>query len=123
VWHFVRELGRRMGRSVESIRSSTMRAFQGYPWPGNVRELRNEIERHLILNPGPVFHAELPTVEAGGGAHIGGSMEQIERDHILRVLDATSWRIRGKGGASDVLGLKPTTLESRMKKLGIARRI
>jgi len=123
VWHFVRELGRRMGRSVESIRSSTMRTFQGYPWPGNVRELRNEIERHLILNPGPVFHAELPTVEAGGGVRVIGSMEQIERDHILRVLDTTSWRIRGKGGASDVLGLKPTTLESRMKKLGIARRV
>lgn len=122
VWHFVRELSRRMGRSVESIRATTMKAFQNYSWPGNVRELRNVIERHLILNPGPIFHAELPAIEAGKGISAGASMEQIERDHVLRVLEATAWRIRGKGGAADILNLKPTTLESRMKKLGVTRR-
>ena len=119
-WHFLRDLGGRMGREIESVHATTMTAFQNYSWPGNVRELRNVIERHLITNQGPVFEAELP--EAIHTANFAeGTAEESERNHIRRVLERTGWRIRGQGGAGEILGLKPTTLESRMKKLGIVR--
>lgn len=119
-WHFLRDLGRRMGREKESVRASTMDAFQSYSWPGNVRELRNVIERHLITNLGSVFEAELPEpIHADTPAK--DTVEQVERDHFRRVLERTRWRIRGHGGAAEMLGLKPTTLESRLKKLGIVR--
>jgi PAS domain S-box-containing protein len=120
-WHFLRDLGRRMGREIESVRATTMNAFLRYSWPGNVRELRNVVERHLITNLGPVFEAELPeqirTTDSDAG-----TAEESERRHILHVLERTGWRIRGANGAAEVLALKPTTLESRMKKLGIVRK-
>jgi transcriptional regulator with GAF, ATPase, and Fis domain len=119
-WHFVRELGRRMARNIESIRSTTMEGFQRYPWPGNVRELRNVIERALIVNPGPIFQAELPGREEAGPI-AGSTMEEMERQHILQTMNRSGWRIRGKSGAAEILGLKPSTLESRMKKLKISR--
>ncbi len=119
-WHFLRDLGRQMGREIESVRASTMNAFQAYSWPGNVRELRNVIERHLITNLGSVFEAELPE-STNTDAPVKDTMEQVERDHLCRVLERTRWRIRGQGGAAEALGLKPTTLESRMRKLGISR--
>jgi formate hydrogenlyase transcriptional activator len=120
-WHFLRDLGGRMGREIESVRATTMTAFQNYSWPGNVRELRNVIERHLIIDQGPAFQAELPeAIHTSDFA--GGTAEESERNHIRRVLERTGRRIRGQGGASEILGLKPTTLESRMKKLGIAKR-
>jgi len=119
-WHFLRDLGSRMGREVESVRASTMTAFQNYSWPGNVRELRNVIERHMITNVGPMFEAEVPAATRPPSV-FGGTAEEEERNHIHRVLERTGWRIRGQGGAAEILALKPTTLESRMKKLGIAR--
>ena len=119
-WHFLRDLGSRMGREIESVRGSTMTAFQNYSWPGNVRELRNVIERHLITNLGPAFEAELPAAVRTPSL-FGGTAEEEERNHILRVLERTGWRIRGEAGAAEILALKPTTLESRMKKLGISR--
>jgi formate hydrogenlyase transcriptional activator len=121
VWHILQDLGNRMGKTIRSIQLSTMKAFQSYSWPGNVRELRNVIERNLILNSGPVFRAQLPEAYTRtanpGKTHI----EEIERDHILLILRSTAWRIRGQHGAALLLGLKPTTLESRMKKLNIQR--
>jgi PAS domain S-box-containing protein len=122
-WHFLRELGNRMGREIESVRAGTMTSFQGYSWPGNVRELRNVIERHLITNPGPTFEAELPEAIRVGAHDGGGTLEEVEKNHILRVLELTSWRVRGHDGAAEILNLKATTLESRMKKLGIARKL
>ena len=119
VWHFVREIGRRMGRNIEDVRASTMLAFQNYPWPGNVRELRNVIERHLITNAGPIFEADLGGLEPS--ATQKKTLEAIEFDHISQVLRAAGGRIRGAGGAAETLGMKPSTLESRMKKLGISR--
>jgi len=120
VWHLLKDLCKRMGRDVERIDPATLKAFQSYAWPGNVRELRNVIERYLILNPGPVFRAEVP--EADDSIQIPGEhLELIERRHMLQVLQNTRWRIRGKGGAGEILGIKPTTLEARMKKLGISR--
>jgi PAS domain S-box-containing protein len=120
VWHFLRELGPRMGRNVKEVRASTMKSIQAYAWPGNVRELRNVIERHLITNQGPVFEIDPARFEP---AQLSGkkTLEAVEQEHIIQVLKATGWRIRGSGGAAEVLDINPSTLESRMKKLGIAR--
>jgi formate hydrogenlyase transcriptional activator len=123
VWHFLRELGNRMGRDIEAVRTTTMKEFQSYSWPGNVRELRNVIERNLIIHPGKVFEAELPLRRAIAACpSLATTIEDVERNHICHMLDCTGWRIRGVGGAADVLGLRPTTLEARMKKLGIFRK-
>jgi formate hydrogenlyase transcriptional activator len=120
VWHSIRKLCKQMGREIESIHPATMKAIQEYSWPGNVRELGNLIERHLILNPGPVFRAEVPRASRPT-LLVGERLEDVERHHILMVLRNTNWRIRGTDGAADILGVKPTTLEARMKKLGITR--
>ncbi len=122
VWHFIRELGSRMGRNIESVRSSTMTGLQRYSWPGNIRELRNIVERSLIIFPGEVFHAEMPVGDEGFcSPNLTATLHEIEREHILRILNETAWRIRGNGGAAEILGIKPTTLESRMRKLSISR--
>jgi PAS domain S-box-containing protein len=120
VHHLLWELCLRMGRDIESIHPDTLKSFQQYSWPGNIRELRNVIERHLILNPGPVFRADVQELEMTS-APAGQNLDEVERNHLLQVLQNIRWRIRGKGGAAEVLGLKPTTLEARMKKLGIVR--
>jgi formate hydrogenlyase transcriptional activator len=122
VWHFVNDLSQRMGRSIETIHRSTMEAFKSYYWPGNVRELRNVIERFLITNTNPVFRAELPAVDPDSILSHAQTFEDVERNHILRIMEMVGWRVRGEGGAAQILGLKPTTLESRMQKLGIERR-
>ncbi len=119
VWYILGEIGSRMGKKIDGVHASTMSAFQRYTWPGNVRELRNVIERNLILCNGPMFKAEIPELEE----KMSRSTRQREKtDYLRSVLLATKWRIRGKGGAAEILGLKPTTLEARMKKLGIHRR-
>jgi PAS domain S-box-containing protein len=120
VWHFVREIGRRMGRNIEDVRASTIKSFQSYSWPGNVRELRNVIERHLITNPGPIFQADLSGLEPSSTEE-RKTLESVEQSHIAKVLRSTGGRIRGRGGAAEILGMKPSTLESRMKKLGVSR--
>jgi len=121
VWHFVSQLSQRMGRSIESIQASTLDSFKSYYWPGNVRELRNVIERFLITSPGTVFRAKLPTLETAEETAQSQTFEEVERKHLLHILQMVGWRVRGEGGAAQVLGLKPTTLNSRMQKLGISR--
>ena len=122
-WEFVKELGESMGKPIEHIADESMKALQVYPWPGNVRELRNVIERAMILARGATLHVSLARVptSAPGKAPVG-TLEASERAHILRALEHTGWRVRGPGGAAEVLGIKPTTLDSRIKKLGIRRR-
>ena len=120
VWAFVEALSRRMGKSIASIPRKTMEQLQRYAWPGNVRELRNVIERAMILAAGDTLHVELPSVPQGAaGPQL--TLKQSQRAQILRVLEETGWRIRGAGGAAQILGIKPTTLEARMAKLGIQR--
>lgn len=120
VWHILEELGKRMGRNVEGVQAATMREFQSYPWPGNIRELRNIIERNLITSAGPVFHAEV--IELEPNSKVGmRRLVDVEAGLFRSVLEVARWRVRGKGGAAEVLGLKPTTLEAKMKKLGIQR--
>ena len=119
VWHIVKDLGKRMGRKIEGVHASTMQEFQRYGWPGNVRELRNVIERNMILTTGTIFRAEIADLEPG--FHRGRRLSEVEAEHLRAVLQSTRWRVRGKGGAAEIIGLKPTTLEAKMKKLGIRR--
>ena len=121
VWHFLDLLSRRMGRSIESVHSATMDAFKRYSWPGNVRELRNVIERFLIKSTGTVLRGALPLVEASEAGFRPQTFEEVERNYLISILEMVEWRVRGEGGAAQILGLKPTTLESRMQKLGVSR--
>lgn len=119
--HLLKDLTKRMGSSVEGFHGTTMREFQKYSWPGNVRELRNVIERSLILNSGPIFRAEFPNALHDEKPNLR-RLDEVDTEYLRNVLQSTHWRVRGQGGAAEVLGLKPTTLEAKMKKLGICRR-
>lgn len=121
VWTFIEEFDEKMGKTIQEIPSETMSALQMYSWPGNVRELRNVIERGMILANGKTLKVELSNV-SNVGKNNTATLEVIEKNYILDVLRMTNWRIRGKGGAAEILGLKPTTLESKMLKVGIKRK-
>jgi formate hydrogenlyase transcriptional activator len=120
VWAFVDEFARALGRRVESIQKEQMLALQRHRWPGNVRELRNVVERAMIVSDGPRLLIEPPRARGGGGKQTM-KIEDVEREHIRSVLESTGWRIRGEAGAAAILGLKPSTLESRMAKHGLRR--
>jgi len=120
VWAFVREFAPAQGKTFEQIPKRAMEMLQRYAWPGNVRELRNVIERAIILSPGPILHVEPPASPIQETA-AEMTLEAVERRHIVTVLEQVRWRIRGEGGAAQRLGLKPSTLESRITKLGIKR--
>lgn len=117
---FLREFGATLGKQFTGIARSSMDAALGYPWPGNVRELRNVVERAAIVATGTRVRLEPPATIATGSSK-SMMLEDVEKAHILQVLQDRAWRIRGAGGAAEALGMKPTTLESRMKKLGIRR--
>lgn len=124
VRYFLASHSKRMGRHIETIPAETINALVKWHWPGNVRELENFIERSVILSPGPVLHAplaELLAVEESSG-RADTNLEAAEREHILRVLRECEGMIGGANGAAERLGLKRTTLNSKMKKLGIKRR-
>jgi transcriptional regulator with GAF, ATPase, and Fis domain len=120
VWSFVHEFERKIGKRIESIPRRVMEALRQYPWPGNVRELRNVIEHAMIVTSGRKLDVRLPA-PGREEALASRRLEDVERDHILRVLERSRWRLTGDGGAAEQLGLKRTTLQSRMKKLGIKR--
>ncbi len=120
VWKFVQEFNTKMGRSIDSIPRQTMERIKCYPWPGNVRELRNLVERAMILSEGRSLKMELPDTDRDAPVRLD-TLEAVERNHIRTVLERTHWRISGKDGAASILGMVPTTLHSRMKKLGITR--
>jgi formate hydrogenlyase transcriptional activator len=127
VGHFVQKYGRRMKKKIESIPANAMKALAEYDWPGNIRELENFIERLLILSRGPEL--ELPLGELGAdrkypaalSVYNSVTLEEAQRDHIVRTLKDTNWVIGGCAGAAARLGTKRTTLQYRMKKLGIIR--
>jgi len=122
VWSFVDEFSKAYGKRIESVSKDSMLALQRYPWPGNVRELRNIVERAVIVSPGPRLSIDPPKPSgAVGSAQSSLALTDIERDHIVAVLERVKWRVRGAGGAAELLGLKPSTLESRMAKLKIQR--
>jgi formate hydrogenlyase transcriptional activator len=123
-WTFVKEFSNSMGKPIDEISDESMSALQEYHWPGNVRELRNVIERAMILSHGPrlcikLAHASLRPVALRATA---GSLDEAERAIILQAAEQCNWRIRGSNGAAALLDIKPTTLESRIKKLGLAPR-
>ena len=121
VWHFVSEFSQAFGKPVDEIPPDNMRALQEYSWPGNIRELRNVVERAMILATGPKLRVALPAAAATGSGQTSVKLVDVERQHILQVLENTAWRVRGQGAAAERLGLKPTTLETRMIKLGLKR--
>jgi len=120
VWSFVDELSKSLGKAITSIAKESLTALEHYPWPGNVRELRNVVERAMIVATGPRLVIEPPRASSPSRVKTT-RLSDMETEHIRNVLDASGWRVRGAGGAAERLGMKPTTLESRMSKLGIRR--
>jgi PAS domain S-box-containing protein len=120
VWFFVQEFSKRMGKRIESIPKKSVEALQAYSWPGNVRELRNVIERAMIITTGPALHIDIPKL-AELKADQPETLAEVEKRHIIKVLDTTGWRVSGKHGAAEILGIHPKTLESRMHRLDIQR--
>jgi len=123
VYHFVEKHARKLGRTFETIPKGTMKALQEHNWPGNVRELEHLIERAVITSPGPTFRLpdRLERQTAREGEDPLKGLAAVEREHILKVLRRTRWKIDGEGGAAVILGLHPSTLRFRIKKLGIER--
>ena len=120
VWAFVREFEKRIGKRIDRIAMRSMEAMRRYDWPGNVRELRNVIEHGMIVSAGSTLTVNLPSAAVSRG-HVNADLDSVQRAHILRVLINCGWRIGGRGGAAEILGLKRTTLQSTMKRLGIGR--
>ena len=122
VRHFVQKFARRMNKQIETIPSATMNALINWEWPGNVRELENLMERSVILSDGRVLNAPLAELRAGHeGLDSDGTLESLERQYIVRVLRDTGGIIAGPRGAAIRLGMKRTTLQSRILKMGISR--
>jgi formate hydrogenlyase transcriptional activator len=128
VRHFVDEYARRMNRRIETIPPQTIEALGNYSWPGNVRELQNFIERAVILSPGSVLRppldelkeAVVQTVETPGPEL--STLEEMQREHVMRAIRASNWVLGGPNGAAARLGMKRTTLAYRIRKLNIALR-
>jgi PAS domain S-box-containing protein len=119
VWTFVDEYAQAFHKQIDSIDRDSMAALRQYHWPGNVRELRNVIERAVIVARGPRLTVDVPsnpTIEP-----TSTRLADVEADQIRKVMDRVGWRVRGAGGAAELLGIKPNTLDSRMAKLGIVR--
>ena len=125
VRHFLALYSRRMNKTIDRIPGETMDALVRYHWPGNVRELQNFIERAVILSPHSVLRApvaELEPFHAKRGSEFALSgLAEVERDHIVRALDASDWVVGGRNGAAARLGMKRTSLVYRMQKLRISR--
>ena len=123
VQYFVRKFAVNFGKKIDRIPERMMSALQRYQWPGNIRELEHVIERAVILSEGPELEPIdwLSSSNGKAGATKTLTLEEMERQHIIDVLEHTNWRVSGEKGAAKILGLNPTTLEARMKKLNITR--
>jgi transcriptional regulator with GAF, ATPase, and Fis domain len=121
--HLANRFARAMPKPMKPISDSVARALQQYDWPGNIRELENVIQRAIILSSDGVISINDISLSAAkpATASMGTTLEEIERNHIQRMLSTTLWRIEGRRGAAELLGLKPSTLRSRLRKLGIRR--
>jgi len=124
VKYFSAKYGKKLGRKIETVPKKVMDSLTSYTWPGNARELENVIERSVILSPGSQLELAdwLPKQGISSQGNKVPTLEELERRHIIEVLEMTSWRVSGDSGAARFLDVKPTTLESRMKKLGISRK-
>jgi formate hydrogenlyase transcriptional activator len=125
VRHFAQHFARLMKKRIDTISSETMNALVRYPWPGNIRELQNVIERAVILSSGkelkvPIADLKPRLVENNGNIGMM-TLQEMERRHILHVLEQSNWVFSGPNGAAARLGMKRPTLQFRMRKLGISR--
>jgi chemotaxis protein methyltransferase CheR len=123
VEHFARVFSKKVGKNITSVSSSTMKKFQEHSWPGNVRELSNVVERALVTASGTTLHVADQFEQPKATPGLIETLEQIEKDHITRILEQTAWRVEGPSGAARILGLNPSTLRTRMGKLGIQKSI
>ncbi len=131
VSHYARQIGERLSKTITEVPAQVIREFMDYNWPGNIRELQNVIERAVIITSDGVLRLAEPLVQtttepSGESQSVRDPMKisalgDAEREHILRALDATGWRIEGPNGAAAMLKLNPSTLRFRMKKLGLIR--
>jgi formate hydrogenlyase transcriptional activator len=122
VRYFVQKFARRMGKSIESIPADLVQELERWHWPGNIRELENFLERSVILTQGTVLYAPMAELRmALPGRNKTGTLQDVEREHILRILREAGGAIAGVTGAAARLGMKRSTLQSRMQKLGITR--
>jgi len=120
VWHFVSEFCAALGKRIDSILPASMEQMIRHPWPGNIRELRNVVERAMVVSSGPQLTIPMPSAVPAGVIE-SVRLADVQKAHIRDVLESVGWRIRGVGGAADRLGVRPTTLETRMMKLGLFR--
>jgi len=123
VHYFIDRYSRKSGKQIKSIPKSTMKSLQDYSWPGNVRELEHIIERAVITSTGPVLHLtdQFEQKISGSRKEHPKELSEIERQHILKILEQTRWKINGENGAANLLNIHPSTLRFRLKKLGINR--
>lgn len=127
VWHYVHKYAQRLKKTIDTIPAEAIAAFRRYPWPGNVRELQHFMERSVVLTSGSVLEAPVAALDhdthkpSGGAPPTNRTMEEIERQSILDALRESNWVVGGPMGAARRLGLKRTTLASRMERLGISR--
>ena len=119
---YVKKIAKRIGKTIEIIPTSVMNALQDYHWPGNIRELENVLERAVINSSGSklrlVDELKKPFKDLGASRK---SLQTVEKEHILRVLEQTKWKISGKDSAAEILGLDRSTLRARMRKLNIEK--
>jgi transcriptional regulator with GAF, ATPase, and Fis domain len=120
-WDFLHRRGPELGRRIERIPEAALAALSRYAWPGNVRELGNVLERALILSKGPELRLDPAFAGAERRTPAGLGLLEVEREHIVRVLEKCRWKINGPGNAAETLGLHPNTLRARLRKLGLAR--
>ncbi|MFQ5638831.1 MAG: sigma-54 interaction domain-containing protein [bacterium] len=122
--HFIKKYSAKSGKAIKTITQTAIDRLQTYHWPGNVRELENIIERAVVITHGEKLELGdwLPKAEATSTTSHVPTLEELEREHILEVLELTNWRVSGEKGAARILGIKSTTLDARIKKLGISRK-
>ena len=120
VWRFVEEFSKTFAKRIDTIDKDNLVALQQYSWPGNIRELRNVVERAMITSSGRLLVIPVPQ-SSSAATKRSPKLADVEKEHIRTVLEGTGWRIRGAGGAAERLGLPPTTLETRLAKLGLRR--
>jgi transcriptional regulator with GAF, ATPase, and Fis domain len=131
VSHYARQIAERLGKSITEVPAQVMRELTRYDWPGNIRELQNVIERAVIVSPDGVLRLPEPLMQSttalanesrmSNDSTIVSTLDEAEREHILRALEATGWRINGPKGAAAMLKMHPSTLRFRMKKLGLTK--
>jgi chemotaxis protein methyltransferase CheR len=120
---YVQKISKRLGKSIKSIPTIVMNTLQNYHWPGNVRELENVLERAVINSSGPKLRLvdELKKSHKEDFITAQKTLDEVERDYIVQVLEQTQWKVSGKNGAAEILGLDRSTLRARMRKLGIVK--